>query len=290
MDLNHRPLACEASALTTELTAPNYLYSILSNPRCKGQDALYGKRHHCYHIGDITQGVKLSIAKQLYILQGIDLDLETKGERLRIVEAQLSDSRVLLKIRAEVEKKQQQLAELQREQRAAEWEIDDIQARITQTEEKLYGGSLRNPKDLLNLEKEIKGYRGQLRNKEDALLEIMSQVEAIQQEIAEESERARQLEEEWHRKQQQLIGEQAELNAGLAIGKRQRDELAATIDPASLQLYEALRVRKQGQAVAKVAQGRCQGCHLTLTVDELQQARMEELVQCSNCDRILCQI
>jgi hypothetical protein len=235
--------------------------------------------------------VKLSTAKQLYTLQGIDLDLEIKGDRLRMVEAQLSDDRILLKkIQAEVEKKQIQLAELGKAQQAAEWEIDDIQAKITQTEEKLYSGSLRNPKDLLNLEKEVKGYQGQLRDKEDALLEIMSQVEIMQQEVAGKSEQARQLEEEWHRREQQLIEEQAELIAGLATGKRHRDELAATIDPAGLQLYEVLRVRKQGQVVAKVAQGRCQGCHLTLTVDELQQTRTDKIVQCSNCGRILCQI
>ena len=34
-DLNLRPLACEASALTTELTAPNHIYFTPKSGLCK---------------------------------------------------------------------------------------------------------------------------------------------------------------------------------------------------------------------------------------------------------------
>jgi hypothetical protein len=229
----------------------------------------------------------VNIAKQLYALQGIDLDLEMKTEMLRGVESQLGDNRALAEVQAEVERKQKQLAELEKEQRMVEWETEDVQAKATQLEEKLYNISIRNPKELSSLEREIEHHRARIRGKEDSLLEIMSQVETIQQEIAAKEEVARQLEEEWRRRQKQLLAEQAELKAQLSRGERQRGEIVATIDLSSLQLYEALRIRKQGQAVAKVEQGRCQGCRIALPIDKLQQIRMEQLIQCGNCGRIL---
>jgi hypothetical protein len=67
-----------------------------------------------------------------------------------------------------------------------------------------------------------------------------------------------------------------------------KDEILSHIDPAHLQLYERLRQQKQGNAVAKIEQGRCQGCKITIPVSELSQARAGELVQCGSCSRVLC--
>jgi predicted nucleic acid-binding Zn-ribbon protein len=47
-----------------------------------------------------------------------------------------------------------------------------------------------------------------------------------------------------------------------------------------------VRTRK-GNAVVKVEQGRCQGCHIKLSMNEWQKARTGVLVQCSSCGRIL---
>jgi len=76
--------------------------------------------------------------------------------------------------------------------------------------------------------------------------------------------------------------------ASLASLEQRREDLAARIDAASLELYQDLRQKRQGRAVAKVEQGMCQGCRLVLSMTELQRARIsQELVQCSSCQRIL---
>ena len=64
--------------------------------------------------------------------------------------------------------------------------------------------------------------------------------------------------------------------------------MTAEMDAAHLDLYRKLRQKKQGLAVARIEQGRCQGCKITIPVSELSQARAGDLVQCGSCSRVLC--
>ena len=67
-----------------------------------------------------------------------------------------------------------------------------------------------------------------------------------------------------------------------------RNEMAARVEPSTLKLYDNLRSRRQGKAVARVEQGMCQGCRIVLPMNKLQQIKTGySLVQCGSCDRIL---
>ena len=229
----------------------------------------------------------MNLGKRLYDLQQIDLDLEKKTEVLSQVESQLSHNEALTEARAEVERKRENLAELEKKEITAEWVVDDLEAKAGPLQEKLYAGSVKNPKELMSLQHQVEQLKSQIREEEDKTLEIMSQVEALRKEIASRAAEVKKLEEEWQKRQEQLLVEQAELRTTIDVAKEKRDELAATVESAHLELYEILRARKQGQAVAGIEQGRCQGCRITLPVSELMRARMGELVQCDSCSRIL---
>jgi predicted nucleic acid-binding Zn-ribbon protein len=229
----------------------------------------------------------LSPIRQLYDLQEIDLDLEMKAEMLRDLEEELANNEAKEKAHAELDRKQQELANLEGVQKTAEWEIDDLEAKVNPLERKLYGGSVKNPKELLDLQQKVENLKVQIKDKEDRALEIMDQVEKMRQETTITLTEVERLESEWQRKQKHLLAKQADLTAVVNITMQRRNELAATIEPAALELYEALRAKKQGRAVAKIEQGRCQGCRIALPLSEVQRARVGELVQCSSCGRIL---
>jgi len=229
----------------------------------------------------------VNLGKRLYDLQQIDLDLEKKTEALSQVESQLSHNEALTEARAEVERKREDLAELEKKEITAEWVVDDLEAKAGPLQEKLYAGSVKNPKELMSLQHQVEQLKSQIREEEDKTLEIMSQVEALRKEIASRAAEVKTLEEEWQKRREQLLVEQTELRTTIDVAKEKRDELAATVESAHLELYEILRARKQGQAVAGIEQGRCQGCRITLPVSELMRARMGELVQCDSCSRIL---
>jgi len=53
-------------------------------------------------------------------------------------------------------------------------------------------------------------------------------------------------------------------------------------------LYEDLRLRRAGRAVALLEGELCLGCRVTLPTSKAQQARQrEDLTLCSSCERIL---
>ncbi len=84
-------------------------------------------------------------AKQLYNLQEIDLRLGMMSDVLAQVESQLGESQALMAVRAVMEQERGRLAELEKEQHAAEWEAEDTESKCRILEEKLYSGKTRNP-------------------------------------------------------------------------------------------------------------------------------------------------
>ena len=79
---------------------------------------------------------------------------------------------------------------------------------------------------------------------------------------------------------------QTEVNERLLEFDKARKLLMSEVGSQALEVYEWTKTRK-GQAVARVEQGTCQGCRISLPMNELQQARTGKLVQCSSCGRIL---
>lgn len=230
----------------------------------------------------------MSKGRQLYELQEIDLEIEAKREALARVESRLGETEALIEARAALAGEQERLAELERSQRLDEWEVEDLRAKTALLEEKLYSGSVRNPKELVSLQEQVEHLKKKRRGQEDGLLDIMTQVEATQKRIGLERGELEEMEENWREQQKSLLREQAELIASLDTLEQRRKDLMVRIDSASLELYQDLRMKRQGRAVAKVEQGMCQGCRLVLPMTELQRARIgQELVQCSSCERIL---
>jgi len=85
---------------------------------------------------------------------------------------------------------------------------------------------------------------------------------------------------------EQLSAEMEELKTRLSDLKHKRQTLSTGIDSQATEFYDKLKGQK-GTAVAKVEQGICHGCRISLSAAQLQQVRATSLVQCSNCGRIL---
>jgi len=228
----------------------------------------------------------MGVAKQLYQLQEVDLEIEANEQTLSRLVSQLGKNQAVVEAQAKLTSEQQRLDELTHRQRSAEWEIDDLVTKITAAEEQLYSGRIKNPKELANLQHEVdllKAKRDQLENK---ALEIMGQVELAEASVAATDSQSRKLETEWHSQQQQLSADIEALKSKLSDLGHKRQLISAEIDPQAIGIYDKLRKQK-GQAVAKVEQGICRGCRISLPFSELQQARSGNLLQCGSCGRIL---
>jgi len=145
---------------------------------------------------------------------------------------------------------------------------------------------VQNPKELVNLKRESENLKGKLSTKEDELLKLMSQVEEMEARVEVSSGEFKELKQKWQQKQEALTQGKIETETILSNLSKNRQELAQQISSEVLNLYEHIKLIK-GQAVAKVAQGKCQGCYITLPTSQWQKAKAGDLVQCSNCTRIL---
>jgi len=228
----------------------------------------------------------MSVAKQLYQLQEIDLELESTEQAINQITSQLGESQAVVRTRDKLTLEQQRLEELKQQQHSAEWEIDDLKTKLATAEEKLYSGRINNPKELTNLQHEIEGLKAKRDQLENKALEIMDQVELATASVATINGELKTLEAEWHSQQQQLSTDLEQLKTTLTELEHKRQLLSAKIDPQVIGFYRELR-KQRGTAVAKVEQGICCGCRISLPVTELQQVRSASLVRCSSCGRIL---
>jgi len=228
----------------------------------------------------------MSVAKQLYQLQEIDLQLEADEQTLTRLASQLGESQAVASARNRLTLENQRLEELKRQQRSHEWEIDDLTSKITAAEQKLYGGRVGNPKELASLQHEVETLKSKRTRVEDKVLEIMEQIEQAESGVVSLGKELKALESDWQSQQQRLSSEIDELKLDLNDLKHKRGTQLASIDPQAIELYDRIKKQK-GTAVAKVEQGICQGCRISLSATQLQQVRTGGLMQCSNCGRIL---
>jgi predicted nucleic acid-binding Zn-ribbon protein len=231
-------------------------------------------------------GEVMNLAKRLYELQSIDLDIQSFRETLAQLDLQIGADEVVLKAKADLDALKKHLAETSQKCRDMEWETDDLRKSISKLNEKLYGGKVGNPKELLSLEQELQSFSVKFRGKEDDLLELMNEEEITRKSIAVQSERVVGLEEDWQQQQKVLMKKKQEVEKQLLDLDKKRQEAASSIDSQALSLYEGLRL-KRGQAVVRVEQGMCQGCRITLPMNEWQRAKSGTVVQCSSCGKIL---
>ena len=230
----------------------------------------------------------MTIARQLYQLQEFDLEIESDEQAMNQMVSQLGENQAVVSAQQNLASEQKQFDELMYRQRSAEREIDDLANKLKTAEEQLYGGKINNPKELSNLKHEVDLLKAKRDQIESGALEIMDRAEMVEAGVAEAGSELKKLETEWGNQQQQLSADIEALKSKLAELSRKRQTMATEIEAPALEVYDKLRKRR-GQAVARVEQGICHGCRISLPFSDLQQVRSGNLVQCSSCGRILYQ-
>ncbi|MDO8615708.1 MAG: hypothetical protein Q7T33_08230 [Dehalococcoidia bacterium] len=230
----------------------------------------------------------MTTAADLFALQETDRALDRANERLAEIEAALGETEELVEARQQAELKRQAAAAFRSRQTELEWSVDEVRGKAAQVESKLYGGTVGNPKELADLDADLRSLRALTRTREDTLLGLLVELEDADSELRSAEAVCSGIEKEWQEGQQTLLQEQSQIEPDVPRLEAQREGQAGGIDRGALSLYQLLRERRGGQAVARVERGMCQGCRITLPMSVLQKARTGlGLVQCVSCERIL---
>jgi|WetSurMetagenome_2_1015567.scaffolds.fasta_scaffold151062_2 uncharacterized protein len=219
----------------------------------KVADKLYGAQKRIYDIDQLlANNDELNNATQ--ILDHAQLGLHTKSS--------------LVKEKEELEK--------------------ELLNKISFSESTLYGGMVKNPKELQDLQKELDSLKKRKKVLEDEHLSAIGMMEETQQQV--------------DTAESNLVDIKIKIEELSTTLKAERDILAKQIMvynqeyvvtsnnlPADMKLtFESLFRSKKGKAVAVIEEGSCSVCGITVRESLVQQIKTSsQIVYCPSCGRML---
>jgi predicted nucleic acid-binding Zn-ribbon protein len=230
----------------------------------------------------------MSSALGLFRLQQVDRRIDQVETRLSAIRETLDNDIELRSSLARVEAAQEEQRVSERDRRKSEADAQSQNIKIQQLESSLYGGKVRNPKELQELETDITSLKKHLAILEENELNEMLKVEAAEASVATAQAELKQIQERLSLEHRKLIEEQESLTRDAESLSSERHALVTAIAAGMLSSYESLRQQRRGVAVAEVLDNSCGACGTTLTPAVQQNARHAlQLVYCPSCGRIL---
>lgn len=225
---------------------------------------------------------------KLFRLQQIDNQIDKARARLREIEIELQEDSELREANQRLEHARQQMHETEKALRKAEADVYAQRIKIEETEAALYGGKIRNPKELQDLQHESAALKRFQSTLEDRQIEIMLTMEEVEAELQSSLSHQQNAQSNYTNKNASLLKEQAALLRDIEREENERRAAIEGIPSTDLQIYQQLRQQRRGIAVAKVVDRTCSACGSTLNTGLLSAAHSpSQLTRCDTCGRIL---
>jgi len=226
----------------------------------------------------------------LFRLQQIDDEIRSDKKRLGEVVRLQTESDELLVARRRAEKAESELQTKRTLRTDLNLELNSLLSKAKRSEDRLYSGTVKNPKELSDLQQELDSLGRRREALEDEVLEAMIDLEEAQEEESEASESLSAIEADWEESQQNLAKEQDELVLHINELTAMRKHQLESITPKSLALYENTVRRVSLMAVVNLRNGRCGGCQVRVPSNLIKVVDEGQLVHCDTCGRILCPV
>ena len=231
--------------------------------------------------------------EQILVVQAHDMELrQMRHRRASHPERLIVDEAVAVTqtIDAQVAEVEQRKHGVQRDINRLADKVAQIEAKRAEVDHKLYGGSVTANKELMALQHEAANLLDRQNSVEDEELELMEQMEAIDDELAGlGSQRQQAL--GTQTAAEKVLGEAlAVIDADIAQAESERGVVASASNPELIELYEQMAPQFDGAPIAKLTNGRCDGCHIQLSaiaVDQINKAPEDSVVSCEECGRVL---
>lgn len=224
----------------------------------------------------------------LYRLQQIDDEIQAGKKRLSQVIRSQRETEELLAARKRAETAAAELQDRRATQNNLNLELKSLNSKAQRSEKRLYSGTVKNPKELEDLQHELESLTRRRAALEDELLEAMILVEEAQEEDEAAQAGLAEIEAAWSQDQTDLKQEQDELVARINELTVQRRKHLELISPESLAHYESAQRRAGSTAVVLMKNNRCRGCLVTVPANLVKAVDEGQLVHCDSCSRILC--
>jgi predicted nucleic acid-binding Zn-ribbon protein len=226
--------------------------------------------------------------KSLYDLQIIDLHLLKAQKAKASLDDGSAKKQQVESARQEAEKAENLYHEASAELHDKDLNLKSVESKRKAFSDKLYGGSVTNPKELESMEKEIEMLGRQKDKLEERMIELFDIIEERKSTLASAQAALKQQEDELAAHLEKLRREDASLAVRISDLLADREKALPEVEPALLRRYEAMRVRTGGVVVSKVEDESCSACHTQVMSGAMRELQTDKTMQtCENCGRLL---
>lgn len=230
----------------------------------------------------------MTTAKQLLEISSVDQEIEHNTQSIDSIQAILDDDHMIVDTQQTVAKMRAELTTLKTEHIDLELTLASSKVKSQDVETTLYGGTVRNPRELEDLQTELGILRNLETKQEENLLIAMEAVDTSQSLLSNLESSLTDMQNSWISESQGLHQKMDGLKETGKLLKEKRDSLCSVVSVHHMQLYEKIKSNRSGQPMARLERGICQGCRLSLPTRVVQTTRTsQEPQQCPSCNRIL---
>jgi uncharacterized protein len=231
----------------------------------------------------------MSRSATLLQLQTLDLDLDAHRARVQAIDHELGSDPAVQTAQRALLQAHNELHSARVAVQGLEYENQTIGEKIAEINDRIYSGSVTNPKVLQELQKENESFQRRRTALEEKQFEALMAAEAAETQQAQWQQQLDQAETAAASAHSALHQERERHLLVMANLEGDREGVLAQVPPADLEVYERLRAAKKGRAVAIMDENACGACGVELSSALSQTVRQTtELVLCRNCGRILC--
>jgi len=224
----------------------------------------------------------------LYQIQNFDLEVDKNERRIKELKKIISYNDDV----KEIESKCLVVESDRKKQQSTLKKISDeaatVQNKIKKSEQSLYDGSIRNPKELQSVNIELASLKNRVSVLDENQLEIMFEIENLDATILGFQNELENLLQEKRNQNEIFVNEIKDLeksNNKLAVEK---EPILSQVDPEFLLIYKKLRKTKNNVAISMVIDNSCSVCGNGLTPMDVQKTKSgEDEIYCPVCKRFL---
>ncbi len=224
----------------------------------------------------------------LFQLQKLDSRLSGNADRLHTIEQLLLQDTKVKHAKLDVDRVADELDTLRKEFVERDEKIINRRNKQEQAESSLYSGTIKNPKELQDLQREIALIKEATSKLEDEQLDTMIKIESSENLLTDIQNKLQIAINEFENENAILIQEKQQITLDNHLLSEERSLVISQVNYALLEEYNGLRIKKKGIAVSQIEDQTCSVCGSTLTPAECQAARSNNgNITCPTCGRIL---
>ncbi len=192
-------------------------------------------------------------------------------------------------LKSKLEKLKQEVTKLSLAYKKAEGELELLEQKIAGEQERLYSGTILNPKELKAINDEIASLEKLKEKREEKFLEVDIMLEELNETVALTEKAIKKKEMEIDEEEKRLKEIEERISSQVEKLREKTKKLREEIPSELLKIYDSRRLKLSRRVVASLVDGVCSGCQMEVHAEELDKIlnNPDKLAICPNCQRLL---